>query len=83
MSWNAGHFSLAPGASVRISYWWGDDHGPQFAEGREFNGSTTGNSLRVGDDGTIRNGDGSVTYFVDTINEGPNVATFELIGGGV
>ena len=79
-TWKTGQWTLYKGQSWRIQYWWGDDHGPSFAEIKEFTGSTRGNKLVVTAYGTIRNTDNTVTYFIDIKNEGPQVATFELIG---
>jgi len=49
------------------AFWWGDDHGAQFSEAREFTGSTRGNSLTVNKFGTVRNGHNSVTYYLDVV----------------
>jgi hypothetical protein len=83
MSWNTGHFSLNPGQTLDISYWWGDDHGPQMALGREFTGSTLNNLLTAENQSINRNSNNSLTYMVPIFNQGSNVATFELIGGSL
>jgi hypothetical protein len=83
MSWNTFHISLEPGASISWGYGWGDDHGSQHAQAREFNDSFRGNPLTVTKESIIRNADSSISYVVDIVNEGPNPATFELVGGGV
>ncbi len=82
MSWNAFDYTLDPGTTGSYWYSWGDDHGPQFAEGREFTGSTRGNTLVATREATVRNRDNSVTYWVNITNNGPRTATFELVGGG-
>ena len=83
MSWTAFHITLNPTASVEWWYGWGDDHGAQYAQPREFTGSARQNKLRVNYDGLFRNPDNSIWYFVNVTNEGPNMATFELVGGGL
>lgn len=80
-SWSYGSITLYPGNTYRWGYTWHDDHGVSYAQPREFTGSTKGNRLKVSYYGTIRNSDGTMTYFVDIYNEGPQVATFELMGG--
>ncbi len=82
MSWNTGDFTLDAGASWSYWYGWGDDHGPQFAEAREFTGSTRGNELVASSEATVRNTDNSITYWVTVTNNGSQTATFELVGGG-
>ena len=82
MAWNAFQYSLAPGDSASYWYSWGDDHGPQFAEAREFPQSTRGNPMTVLFEQTVRNSDNSVTYWVGIRNDGSQTATFELVGGG-
>jgi hypothetical protein len=82
MSWNFGHFTLDAGITWSYWYGWGDDHGPQFAEGRELTGSTLGNELVASSEATVRNTDNSITYFVTVTNSGPQTATFEIVGGG-
>jgi len=87
MAWNAGNFTLSPGASGWYWFSWGDDHGVQFAEPMQLISNEpppiVANSLRVTDYGTIRNSDGlSVTYFLDMTNDGPGTSNFTLIGFG-
>ena len=82
MSWTTGDFTLDPGITGSYWYAWGDDHGPQFAEGREFTGSTRGNMLVAFNEATVRNDDNSITYWVNISNNGAQTATFELVGGG-
>ena len=87
MAWHAGNFSLSPGQSGRYFYWWGDDHGVQYAEALQVISNepppTIANTLRVTAYGAIRNSDGeSATYFLDVTNDGPGVSNFTLIGFG-
>ena len=83
MSWTAFHITLNPAQFTELWYGWGDDHGAQYAQPREFAGSARQNHLRVNYDGLIRNPDNSIWYFVGVTNDGPNMATFELVGGGL
>jgi hypothetical protein len=83
MSWNAFHYSLEPGHTGSYWFGWGDDHGAQIAEAREFPQSTRGNSLFTTDISTVRNNDNSITYWVNVKNNGGHTATFELVGGGL
>ena len=79
--WNTGQFTLNPGQSATFTISWGNsDKGPVYMEPREFSGSTRGNVLRVYSYGTIRGSDGEMVYFINYINDGPQVATFEIVG---
>lgn len=87
MAWHSGSFTLSPGASTRLSYWWGDDHGVQYAEPMQLISNepppVVANTLRVTAYGTVRNSDGlSVTYFFDMTNDGPGTSNFTAIGFG-
>jgi hypothetical protein len=88
MAWHAGNYTLSPGVSTRIFYWWGDNHGVQYAEPMQLLSNDppplgAGSPLKVTAQGTIRNTDGySVTYFLDVTNEGPGVWNFAIIGFG-
>ncbi len=88
MGWRyGGSFSLGPGASTRVSYWWGDDHGVQYSEPMQLISNDSPpipvNTLRTTSYGTIRNSDGeTVTYFLDVTNDGPGVSTYTIIGFG-
>lgn len=88
MAWHyGGTFTLSPGASTRISYWWGDDHGVQYAEPMQYISNDpppiVPRTLKATAFGTTRNSDGeTVTYFVDVTNEGPGVSNFTIIGFG-
>jgi hypothetical protein len=83
MSWNTFHFTLSPGQTFEPGYTWNDDHGPQMALPREFTGSTLNNLLTAENESVIRNSNNSLSYFVTITNRGSNVATFELMGGGL
>ena len=83
MSWNTFHISLTPGATIEWWYGWGDDHGAQIAQPREFTGSTRNNKLKINYDGLFRDTNNAIWYFVSVTNNGPNTATFELVGGGL
>jgi hypothetical protein len=80
-SWASFHITLSPGQSTRIGYTWGDDHGVSFAQPREFTGSTRGNGLFVTRYGTVRTTSNAVNYYLDIVNEGPQTASFEIMGG--
>jgi hypothetical protein len=87
MAWHTGNYTLSPGASARLSFWWGDDHGVQFAEPMQLIANDPppipANTLRVTDYGTIRNSDGlTVTYFFDFTNDGPGTTNYTAIGFG-
>ena len=89
MAWHAGSFTLSPGASTRVSYWWGDDHGVQellnSCSSSVMNGlRVVANTLRATAYGTTRTSDGlTVTYFVDVTNDGPVcTSNFTIIGFG-
>ncbi len=87
MAWHLGNFTLSPGAGGRASFWWGDDHGVQFAEPLQLLSNEpppiVANTLRVTAYGTVRNSDGlSVTYFFDMTNDGPGTSNFTIIGFG-
>ncbi len=87
MAWHSGSFTLSPGTSTRILYWWGDDHGVQYAEPMQIYSNEpppiVANTLRATAYGTIRNSDGlSVTYFVDLTNDGPGTSNFTIVGFG-
>ena len=64
-------------------YTWNDDHGPQMALPREFTGSTRNNLLTASTQSVDRDNSNHLTYFVAIKNRGGNVATFELMGGGL
>jgi hypothetical protein len=83
MAWNTFHFTLSPGHSMEPGYSWGDDHGPQMALPREFTGSTRNNLLTASSQSVFRDSSNHLTYFVNVTNRGGNVATFELMGGGL
>jgi hypothetical protein len=83
MAWNAGRYSIGPQETVDWWYGWGDDHGSQHAQAREFRDSTRGNRLTVVYEALKRESDGQMSYFVGIRNDGPTVATCELVGGGV
>jgi len=87
MAWHSGNFTWGPGVSGRVSYWWGDDHGVQFAEPMQTISNEpppiVANTLRTTAFGTVRNSDGlSVPYFFDLTNDGPGTSTFTAIGFG-
>jgi len=83
MPFGWGHYTFAAGQRDWIGFGWGDDHGAIIAIPREFNGSTLGNYLALESIETQRHTDGSITYWMLIWNEGPNVASFELIIGGL
>jgi hypothetical protein len=83
MSWNAFHFTLSPGQTFEPGYTWNDDHGSQMAEPREFTGSTRNNELTASNQSVLRLSNNNLDYFVTISNRGGNVATFELMGGGL
>lgn len=87
MAWHIGSFTLSPHASAGFTYWWGDDHGVQYAAPLQLLSNIPppipATALRATDYGTIRNSDGlTVTYFVNVTNDGPAVSTFTIIGFG-
>lgn len=83
MSWNTFHFTLSPGQTFEPGYTWNDDHGPQMALPREFTGSTRNNLLTASNQSVFRDSSNNLSYFVTITNRGGNVATFELMGGGL
>lgn len=83
MSWNTFHFTLSPGQSFEPGYTWNDDHGAQVAQPKEFTGSTRDNLLTADNQSVVRDSNNNLSYFVKITNRGGNVATFELMGGGL
>ena len=83
MAWNTGRLVFNPGWTIDWWYSWGDDHGAQFAQLREFRDSTRQNRLTVTSQTLKREADNSISYFVGARNDGPNVAVCELVGGGL
>jgi hypothetical protein len=73
---------LSQGQSSYWEYWYGDDHGTQMATA-DVKAPNPG-SWHVADSQRKRkNNDGTATYSVTIVNQGPGPAFHNLQGGGV
>jgi len=69
-----------PGATVGWWYGWGDNHGAQYAMA---NCLSPDGQMQTTAEMDQLNDDGSVTYFVNFLNNGPEPCFHNINGGGL